>query len=174
MWLAVFQLIALMAASWAVLGAVAAAPPKRTRLLTPPSLRFWPTPAVLVTTTSCIGRPRLERFCRPRVNREIPRRLERIVQRVSAGEMPPRGVVRPPQERIDAFVAFVESAFDRADRGMPLDPGRVTAGRLNRSEYSNTIRDLLACPSVPRPTSPPTTPVTVSTTLATYLPSRRC
>ena len=68
---------------------------------------------------------------------------ERIVQKVSAGEMPPRGAARPPQERVDAFVDFVESAFDRADRNMAFDPGRVTARRLNRNEYSNTIRDLL-------------------------------
>ncbi len=68
---------------------------------------------------------------------------ERILQKVRAGEMPPRGTPRPPRDRIDNFVAFVEGSFERADRNLPLDPGRVTARRLNRNEYSNTIRDLL-------------------------------
>src|SRR5205085_4170003 len=42
-----------------------------------------------------------------------------------------------------AFTTSVQSAFDRADAATPMDPGRVTAHRLNRNEYTNTIRDLL-------------------------------
>jgi hypothetical protein len=68
---------------------------------------------------------------------------ERIVQKVRTGEMPPKGVPRPAQTRIDAFVNFVEREFERADRNVRADPGRVTARRLNRAEYSNAIRDLL-------------------------------
>ena len=68
---------------------------------------------------------------------------ERILRRVRAGEMPPPQVKRPPAERITAFTTFVQSAFEKTDSAMPSDPGRITAHRLNRSEYSNTIRDLL-------------------------------
>ncbi len=68
---------------------------------------------------------------------------EKILQKVAAGEMPPRGAERPDHDQLRAFVAFVESEFDRADTSAPADPGRVTARRLNRSEYSRTIRDLL-------------------------------
>ena len=68
---------------------------------------------------------------------------EKILQKVAAGEMPPRGAERPDQDQIRVFVAFVEAEFDRADTSVPADPGRVTARRLNRSEYSRTIRDLL-------------------------------
>ena len=39
---------------------------------------------------------------------------------------------------------FLETEFARADATMKPDPGRVTARRLNRAEYTNTIRDLLA------------------------------
>ena len=39
---------------------------------------------------------------------------------------------------------FLETEFARADAAMKPDPGRVTARRLNRAEYTNTIRDLLA------------------------------
>ncbi|MFN3325829.1 MAG: DUF1592 domain-containing protein [Bryobacteraceae bacterium] len=68
---------------------------------------------------------------------------ERIIQRVRTGEMPPKGIPRPPDSEIKALMDFVHGEFERADRNVKPDPGRVTARRLNRSEYSNTIRDLL-------------------------------
>jgi hypothetical protein len=67
---------------------------------------------------------------------------ERILQKLRAGEMPPKGVPRPPE--LDAAIQFLQAEFEKADRGVKPDPGRVTARRLNRAEYSNTIRDLLA------------------------------
>ena len=69
---------------------------------------------------------------------------ERIVHKLRSGEMPPKGVPRPPQTQIEAVVRYVEAEFDKADRAIKPDPGRVTARRLNRAEYSNTIRDLLS------------------------------
>jgi hypothetical protein len=57
-------------------------------------------------------------------------------------EMPPKKRAQPsPQER-ETIVAWVESAVLKADCSNP-DPGRVTIRRLNRTEYNNTIRDLL-------------------------------
>ncbi len=69
---------------------------------------------------------------------------ERILKKMKSGEMPPKGIPRPPVAEISALAKFVEGEFDRADRSLKRDPGRVTARRLNRNEYSNTIRDLLA------------------------------
>jgi len=69
---------------------------------------------------------------------------ERIVQKVRTGEMPPEGLPRLPAAQIETLVRFVQDEFDKADRSLKPDPGRVTARRLNRNEYSNTIRDLLA------------------------------
>ena len=68
---------------------------------------------------------------------------ERIVQKIRTGEMPPKGMPKPPQEHLNAVMAFVAGEFDKADRNVKPDPGRVAARRLNRAEYSNTIRDLL-------------------------------
>jgi mono/diheme cytochrome c family protein len=68
---------------------------------------------------------------------------EKILRRVRDGEMPPPDVKRPPDSQMNAFVNFVQGEFDRADASIKPDPGRVTAHRLNRNEYSNTIRDLL-------------------------------
>jgi hypothetical protein len=69
---------------------------------------------------------------------------QKILQKIRTGEMPPRGVPRPSPAQIDAMMKFVHGEFEKADRNMKPDPGRVTARRLNRNEYSNTIRDLLA------------------------------
>jgi mono/diheme cytochrome c family protein len=69
---------------------------------------------------------------------------EVIAHRIRAGEMPPAGIPRPPQSKIDALLQQVESEFAIADRDIKPDPGHVTARRLNRNEYSNTIRDLFA------------------------------
>ncbi len=68
---------------------------------------------------------------------------ERIIQKMRTGEMPPKGVPRPA-EQIDDLTKFVQTEFERADKLVKPDPGRVTARRLNRNEYTNTIRDLLA------------------------------
>ena len=69
---------------------------------------------------------------------------ERIVRKLRAGEMPPKGAPRPTAEQMSGLLAFVGGEFDKADSQVAPDPGRVTARRLNRNEYSNTVRDLLA------------------------------
>ena len=66
---------------------------------------------------------------------------EKVVRRVSAGEMPPPGIPKP--EGLGAMVDWVRKAIDEADSLTPVDPGRVTARHLNRVEYQNAVRDLL-------------------------------
>ncbi len=69
---------------------------------------------------------------------------EIILQKIRTGEMPPKGIPHPPAAQLAALTKFVQDEFDKADLSVKPDPGRVTARRLNRNEYSNTIRDLLA------------------------------
>jgi hypothetical protein len=69
---------------------------------------------------------------------------EKVLQKIRTGEMPPKGMPKPPEEQLNALMTFVTAEFERADRNVKPDPGRVTARRLNRAEYTNTIRDLLA------------------------------
>jgi hypothetical protein len=64
-----------------------------------------------------------------------------ILRKIRAGEMPPKGIPRPAQ--MDSVIQYLQDEFEKADRSLKPDPGRVTARRLNRAEYSNTIRDLL-------------------------------
>jgi cytochrome c553 len=70
-------------------------------------------------------------------------RWERIADRIRAGEMPPQGAPRPAEEKLQAVVRWIDSSYEAIDRSRPIDPGRVTARRLNRFEYTNSVRDLL-------------------------------
>src|SRR5580698_2553083 len=56
---------------------------------------------------------------------------EKILQKIQLGEMPPKGVPRPPQVQLTAMVNFIQNQFDKADASLKPDPGRVTARRLN-------------------------------------------
>ena len=69
---------------------------------------------------------------------------EPVVRKLRAGLMPPAGRRRPDQATLDQFRAWLETELDAAAAARP-DPGRTaTFHRLNRAEYSNAIRDLLA------------------------------
>ena len=68
---------------------------------------------------------------------------ERALAKLKAGEMPPPGVPKPPAAQIRSVTQWLESEFSRQDSAIQPDPGPVSARRLNRSEYDNTIRDLL-------------------------------
>jgi hypothetical protein len=82
-------------------------------------------------------------FAAPASINEKREEWERLLQKVRSGEMPPKGAPKPSVEQVDTLMKFLASEFDRADKAVKADPGRVTARRLNRNEYSNTIRDLL-------------------------------
>ncbi len=68
---------------------------------------------------------------------------EHILQRMQAGEMPPKDMPRPHKAELETVILWLEKEFARADLTVKPDPGRVTARRLNRTEYNNTVRDLL-------------------------------
>jgi mono/diheme cytochrome c family protein len=69
---------------------------------------------------------------------------EKVVRKLRAGVMPPAGRPRPDKAAYDALTAGIEAALDRSAVRNP-NPGRTPAfHRLNRTEYRNAIRDLLA------------------------------
>ena len=69
---------------------------------------------------------------------------EKVVRKLRAGLMPPAGMPRPETATLDGFRAWLETELDNATTAAP-NPGRTaTFHRLNRAEYSNAIRDLLA------------------------------
>ena len=68
---------------------------------------------------------------------------EKVVHKLRTGQMPPEGMPQPNDATAAATLAFLESALDRAALADP-NPGRVGVHRLNRIEYANAVRDLLA------------------------------
>ncbi len=69
---------------------------------------------------------------------------ERVVRKLRGGVMPPAGRPRPDAAALDGFLDWLEGELDGA-WAATRDPGRTaTFHRLNRTEYRNAVRDLLA------------------------------
>ena len=72
-----------------------------------------------------------------------PEVWEKVVRKLRTGMMPPAPRPRPDADTYSTVVGYLEAALDRAAEANP-DPGRPAVQRLNRTEYTNAIRDLLA------------------------------
>src|SRR5262245_23821244 len=70
---------------------------------------------------------------------------EKVVRKLRTGMMPPAGARRPDRATIDGFALNLETLLDRAAAAKP-NPGTTALHRLNRTEYTNAIRDLLGLP----------------------------
>jgi mono/diheme cytochrome c family protein len=68
--------------------------------------------------------------------------LEKVVTKLRTGEMPPPGRPRPDAAAYNEVATRFENELDAAAAANP-HPGRVVVHRLNRSEYTNAIHDLL-------------------------------
>jgi hypothetical protein len=78
---------------------------------------------------------------------------EKVVRKVRAGMMPPPGLPAPSASDKQALVTSLEESLDHAAIVTPR-PGRPLVHRLNRAEYANAIRDLLALEIDPAPLLP--------------------
>ena len=78
-----------------------------------------------------------------RTSRRAPRRGREVIRKLRAREMPPPRRPRPDDGTYVRFVNWIESELDRA-AAANVNPGTETINRLNRTEYTNAIRDLLA------------------------------
>ena len=85
--------------------------------------------------------PRSLMRLRPR--QPVIRIVGQDIRKIRAGMMPPPTAPRPAAARLDALAEFLETSLDRAAAAKPR-PGRTVMHRLNRTEYGNAIRDLLA------------------------------
>jgi hypothetical protein len=68
---------------------------------------------------------------------------ERALLKLRGGMMPPQGMPRPDAATLDGFITSLEATLDAGALRNP-DPGHKPVHRLNRTEYGNAIRDLLA------------------------------
>ena len=71
------------------------------------------------------------------------KRWSAVVERLRAGEMPPKERPRPTEKEIHALTDWLSVRVAAADAAARAAQGRVVLRRLNRVEYENTVRDLL-------------------------------
>src|SRR6202790_1698402 len=73
---------------------------------------------------------------------EHPEIFEKVVRKLRGRQMPPPGMPQPSQQEVDALVGWLESTLDES--GKAHLAGHVAVERLNRTEYANPVRHLLA------------------------------
>src|SRR3954453_14645243 len=71
-----------------------------------------------------------------------PEVFEKVVRKLRGRQMPPPGMPQPSQQEVDALIGWLESTLDES--GKAHLAGRVPVQRLNRTEYANAVKDLLA------------------------------
>src|SRR2546426_9134550 len=69
-----------------------------------------------------------------------PQLWEKVVRKLRAGMMPPPGIRRPDSATYNGLMEWLETEIDHKAK---VNPGTKVLHRLNRSEYSNAVRDLL-------------------------------
>jgi len=72
-----------------------------------------------------------------------PEAWSKLIARVRDLEMPPKGAPAPSIDEREEFVDWAEDALSEAACADGVSPGPAPLRRLNRAEYSATIRDLL-------------------------------
>lgn len=86
---------------------------------------------------------RLDRLDTDLDRRDVFARWHTIIERLRAGEMPPRDEPQPPVDELTAAIDFLHAKLDAASERR-RESGRVVLRRLNRVQYENTLRDLFA------------------------------
>ncbi len=67
-----------------------------------------------------------------------------IFDRVQRGEMPPKKKEKPPADEVAVFMESLGGFLSEHDAARHASSGRVVLRRLNRTEYENTLHDLLS------------------------------
>jgi len=79
-----------------------------------------------------------------------PELWEKVVRKLRSTAMPPPGAPRPDAKTYDATATFLETELDRASAAKPNPGSLPLLHRLSRTEYQNSIRDLLALDTLPK------------------------
>jgi len=66
-----------------------------------------------------------------------------VLEKIAAGEMPPEKQPRPPAQEVRAFSEWITARIGEVSAKRRVTEGRVVVRRLNRTEYENTVCDLL-------------------------------
>src|ERR1700716_3235141 len=73
---------------------------------------------------------------------EHPEIFEKVIRKLRGRQMPPPGIAQPSQQEVDALVGWLESTLDESSKAHLA--GHVPVQRLNRTEYANAVKNLLA------------------------------
>jgi hypothetical protein len=73
---------------------------------------------------------------------EHPEIFEKVIRKLRGRQMPPPGLEQPSQQEVDALIGWLESTLDKSSKEHVA--GHVSVERLNRTEYANAVKDLLA------------------------------
>jgi hypothetical protein len=123
-----------------------------TLLLAGSALAQQPVPVQALVNQYCIGchnsKTKAGNFTLDTILSSSPAKhaeaWEKVIRKLRVRFMPPIGLPRPDEKTYDALIASLSASLDGASAAYP-DPGRTdTFRRLNRTEYQNAIRDLLA------------------------------
>ena len=66
-----------------------------------------------------------------------------VLRMTALGKMPPPGSIAPTQRELESLAEWIHGNRSSMERHRTMNPRPVTARRLNRVEYNNTVRDLL-------------------------------
>jgi hypothetical protein len=75
-----------------------------------------------------------------------PQVWTRVYQRVHDGSMPPKGMPAPSADQRDQLAGFIQASLQSTICASGPAPGPAPIRRLNRSQYSTTIRHLFNVP----------------------------
>jgi hypothetical protein len=104
------------------------------------------------------GGVRLDRFQDERaLAKDLPT-IEKMLDVLRKHAMPPKKRPRPKDDEIEPVLAWLDAFIARVDRQTPAVPSRTVIRRLNRTEYNNTVRDLLGVTFQPADDFPPDVP----------------
>ncbi len=114
-----------------------------------------PTPGRVLVNRYCVGchnerrpNPAFDPLMLDRLNvddvSQDPAVWEKVVRKVRGGSMPPAGLPRPDAPTFQAWMESLEGGLDRLAAAKPNVGRPAPIHRLNRAEYTNAVRDLLA------------------------------
>jgi len=79
-----------------------------------------------------------------------PKQWENVITQLRDREMPPEGKPQPKDDEREILVTWLRKTMENVDPSQIVrDPGRIIIHRLSRTEYNNTVRDLLGVTSSP-------------------------
>lgn len=95
------------------------------------------------SATRKLGNLSLAAFDIESVSDSMPAIAEKMINKLRTGMMPPPGRTRPGGDTLDVLALTLEQVMDKSAAQHP-NPGERPFQRLNRAEYEQSIRDLLA------------------------------